>query len=64
MTLKTHVKKFAADETGAISIEWVVMGGAIGIIGLVAVTSITGGVEKLDEDRTYQLRVQEKVTTF
>ncbi|PTX56892.1 hypothetical protein C8N43_1557 [Litoreibacter ponti] len=62
--MKKLIKDFVADETGAFTIPWVAAGGAAAFIGIVAVASIIGGVEKLDEDRGYQLRAQEKVTTF
>lgn len=64
MTLNALIKNFAADESGAVTQDMIVLAAAGGILSIAAVVYILSGVEKLDEDRGYQLKAQEKVTTF
>lgn len=54
-TLKSRVGAFAADETGAITTDFVVMTAAIMGIGMAAMMVISGGVEDLSGDITNDL---------
>jgi Flp pilus assembly pilin Flp len=47
MTIKTLIKNFAADESGAVTVDWVVLTAAIVGLGLAVVTSVRSGVTSL-----------------
>ncbi|RLJ60559.1 hypothetical protein BCF46_0762 [Litoreibacter meonggei] len=64
MTLNTLIKNFAADETAAVTQEMMVIAAAGGFLSIAAMVYVLGGVEQLEDDTGYQLKVQEKVTTF
>lgn len=64
MTLKHPFKRFFRGEAGAVSMEVIALGGAAAFLGVVALAGFVDGVEQLDQDRGYQLKEQDKVTTF
>jgi Flp pilus assembly pilin Flp len=43
-------KNFIADESGAVTVDWVVLTAAIAILGLAVLTVVSGGVETLSTD--------------
>jgi len=64
MKLKAMVKDFASDESGVATVEVMAFGAAI-FFGSVAVMAMySSGVDQLQQDREYNLKQQEKVTTF
>ncbi|MCB1398029.1 MAG: hypothetical protein KDJ98_19090 [Rhodobacteraceae bacterium] len=50
MTLVSLIKTFAADESGAVTVDWVVLTAAIVGLGLAVVTSVRSGVSALGTD--------------
>lgn len=44
MTFITNIKKFAADESGAVTVDWVVLTAAIVGLGIAVVASVRTGV--------------------
>jgi Flp pilus assembly pilin Flp len=44
------IKNFAADESGAVTVDWVVLTAAIVGLGLAVMTVVSGGVETLSTD--------------
>jgi len=47
MTFLSNIKTFAADESGAVTVDWVVLTAAIVGLGLAVVTSVRSGVTSL-----------------
>ncbi|MCB1389515.1 MAG: hypothetical protein H6898_17180 [Rhodobacter sp.] len=50
MTFLNTIKTFAADESGAVTVDWVVLTAAIVGLGLAVVTSVRSGVSSLATD--------------
>jgi len=49
MTFFANIKNFAADESGAVTVDWVVLTAAIVGLGIAVVFSVRGGVEDMGE---------------
>jgi Flp pilus assembly pilin Flp len=49
MTFFANIKNFAADESGAVTVDWVVLTAAIVGLGIAVVASVRGGVENVAE---------------
>ena len=49
MTFFANIKNFAADESGAVTVDWVVLTAAIVGLGIAVVASVRGGVEDMGE---------------
>ena len=47
MKIANLFKAFAKDETGAVTVDWVVLTAAIVGLGMVVVTSVGGGIETM-----------------
>jgi len=47
MTLTSRIKTFAADDSGAVTVDWVVLTAAIVGLGLAVITSVRSGVSSL-----------------
>jgi Flp pilus assembly pilin Flp len=47
MTLKNIINKFFNDESGAVTVDWVVLTAAIVGLGMVVMSSVSGGIEAL-----------------
>ncbi|NBZ88687.1 pilus assembly protein [Stagnihabitans tardus] len=47
MKLAQLFKAFSSDETGAVTVDWVVLTAAIVGLGMVVVTSVGGGIETM-----------------
>jgi Flp pilus assembly pilin Flp len=47
MKLSALLKKFRADESGAVTVDWVVLTAAIVGLGIVVMTTVGGGIETL-----------------
>ncbi|WP_323008116.1 hypothetical protein [Pseudorhodobacter sp.] len=45
MTLKSIFNKFFNDESGAVTVDWVVLTAAIVGLGMVVMTTVGGGIE-------------------
>ncbi|MCH8465310.1 MAG: hypothetical protein LAT78_01865 [Roseinatronobacter sp.] len=50
MTFIAKVKKFAADESGAVTVDWVVLTAAIVGLGIAVVASVRGGVGEVGDE--------------
>ena len=64
MTLNTMIKTFAADETGAVTVDWVVLTAALAGLGVAVMVSISDGMEDLSGDIDDQLSTQHISTVF
>ncbi|SFR57534.1 hypothetical protein [Litoreibacter janthinus] len=64
MKLKALIKNFSDDETGVISSDMMMLAAAGGLLSIAIMVFASSGVEQLEKDRAYQLKAQEKVTTF
>ncbi|RYH12092.1 pilus assembly protein [Tropicimonas sp. IMCC6043] len=64
MRLFKRIPAFAAEQDGAVTVDWVVLCAAIVGIALAVVSVITGGVEDLSSDISNQLAVSQIKTTF
>ncbi len=49
MNLIAKIKTFTADESGAVTVDWVVLTAAIVGLGIAVVASVRGGVEGLGD---------------
>lgn len=49
MKLFANIKNFAADESGAVTVDWVVLTAAIVGLGIAVIASVSGGVNSLAE---------------
>ena len=50
MKLLNLVKAFKKDESGAVTVDWVVLTAAIVGLGMVVMTTVGGGITKLGTD--------------
>lgn len=50
MKLFANIKTFAADESGAVTVDWVVLTAAIVGLGIAVITSVRTGVGDLADD--------------
>ena len=50
MKLLNIFKAFKSDESGAVTVDWVVLTAAIVGLGMVVMTAVGGGVEDLGDD--------------
>jgi Flp pilus assembly pilin Flp len=50
MKLQNLFKKFFNDESGAVTVDWVVLTAAIVGLGMVVMTTVGGGVADLGDD--------------
>ena len=49
MKLKNIINKFFNDESGAVTVDWVVLTAAIVGLGMVIMSSVGGGIETLGD---------------
>jgi Flp pilus assembly pilin Flp len=56
--------QFAADESGAVTVDWVVLTAAIVSVGIAVMASISNGLEDLSGDIETELTDQGISTTF
>ena len=49
MTFFANIKNFAADESGAVTVDWVVLTAAIVGLGIAVVASVRGGVTDIGD---------------
>jgi len=57
-------EKFAADESGAVTVDWVVLTAAIVGLGIAVLLSVSAGVEDMSGDVEDKLFAQRISTTF
>lgn len=57
-------KNFFADESGAVTVDWVVLTAAIVGLGIAVMASVSGGLQDLSGDIRDQLTSQGISTTF
>jgi len=62
--LKNSTKLFLADETGAVTVDWVVLTAALVGLGLASMAVVSAGVEDLSGDMRTQMESQEISTSF
>ena len=48
--MTNFIKSFAADESGAVTVDWVVLTAALVGLGLAVMAVVSGGVENLSND--------------
>ncbi|MFQ5438933.1 MAG: Flp family type IVb pilin [Paracoccaceae bacterium] len=58
------VKNFKNDESGAVTVDWVVLTAAIVGLGIAVLAAVSNGVENLSSDIDTQLSGQDISTTF
>ena len=58
MTLSNAFKSFANDETGAVTVDWVVLTAAIVGLGIVVMTSVGGGITGLADATATKIGAQ------
>lgn len=46
----SHIKNFALNESGAVTVDWVVLTAALVGLGLAVMSVVSGGVEDLSND--------------
>ncbi len=57
-------KNFLFNETGAVTVDWVVLTAALVGLGLAVIVLVSGGVETASNQIDTQLRVDNTFTTF
>ena len=57
-------KNFVADESGAVTVDWVVLTAAIVGLGVAVLASVSNGVEDMSGDVEDKLLAQRISTTF
>jgi len=57
-------KNFSKDESGAVTVDWVVLTAAIVGLGIAVLAAVSNGVENLSDDIDTQLSAQGTSTTF
>lgn len=57
MTFLAHVKSFARQDSGAVTVDWVVLTAALVGLGLAVMAVVSQGVENLSGDIKTQLEV-------
>ena len=62
--MNAFIKNFAADESGAVTVDWVVLTAALVGLGLAVMAVVSGGVQDLAQDIDTQLVGQGIDTTF
>lgn len=58
------IKNFATNESGAVTVDWVVLTAALVGLGLAVMAVVSGGVQDLSQDMDTQLVGQGIDTTF
>ena len=58
------IKNFASNESGAVTVDWVVLTAALVGLGLAVMAVVSGGVQDLSQDIDTQLVGQGIDTTF
>jgi len=58
------VKNFTNDESGAVTVDWVVLTAAIVGLGIAVLAAVSSGVQNLSSDINTQLSAQGVSTTF
>lgn len=64
MKLNTLIKKFVTEDTGAITLEVLALGGVIVVLGVFAVAGVIRGVEDLDQAETHRVDPNDIISTF
>jgi len=62
--MTAYIKNFAKSESGAVTVDWVVLTAAIVGLGLAVMAVVSGGVSDLSTNIQGQLSGQEITTTF
>ena len=58
MTLMSFFKSFAHDESGAVTVDWVVLTAAIVGLGIVVMTTVGGGITTLSQNTADKIVLQ------
>ena len=62
--MKALIKNFVADESGAVTVDWVVLTAAIVGLGIAVMSSVSTGLQDLSGDIENQLTTQGIATAF
>ena len=62
--MTAYIKKFAKSESGAVTVDWVVLTAAIVGLGLAVMAVVSNGVENLSGDIQTQLEVDQISSSF
>jgi len=62
--MTAYIKNFAKSESGAVTVDWVVLTAAIVGLGLAVMAVVSGGVSNLSSNIEGQLSGQTITTTF
>ena len=62
MTFFANIKTFAADESGAVTVDWVVLTAAIVGLGIAVVASVRGGVTELGDSISEALTAESVIS--
>lgn len=60
----SHIKTFISSESGAVTVDWVVLTAALVGLGLAVMSVVSGGVENLSGDINTQLEADHISNTF
>ena len=55
MKLFSLLKKFRADESGAVTVDWVVLTAAIVGLGVIVINTVGGGIETVAGERATKI---------
>lgn len=58
------IKNFIADQSGAVTVDWVVLTAALVGLGLAVMGVVSGGIKTASDNITTQLGAQGVATTF
>ena len=64
MTFFANIKNFAADESGAVTVDWVVLTAAIVGLGIAVVASVRGGVTTMGENISSALTSESAISAI
>ncbi|MAN14911.1 pilus assembly protein [Alterinioella nitratireducens] len=62
--MTAYIKNFAKSESGAVTVDWVVLTAAIVGLGLAVMAVVSSGVENLSRDIQTQLEVDQINSSF
>ena len=64
MTLLGRIKRFLTEQSGAVTVDWVVLTAAIVGLGIAVLAAVRSGVADLSGDIDSKLKEEHIITTF
>ncbi len=64
MQLLKRIRAFSEDESGAVTVDWVVLTAAIVGTGIAVLSTVSTGIDDLSSDVSGQLAVSQITTSF